>query len=38
LHGLAGELAADRLGGPAVPAGELLADLGAAFRRLDDET
>jgi NAD(P)H-hydrate epimerase len=38
LHGLAGELAADRLGGPAVPAGELLADLGSAFRRLDDES
>jgi NAD(P)H-hydrate epimerase len=37
LHGLAGELAAVRLGGPAVPAGELLAELGAAFRRLAEE-
>ena len=37
LHGLAGEIAAARIGAPAVAAGELLADLGAAFRRLDEE-
>lgn len=35
-HGLAGDFAAARLGLPAVPAGELLAELGAAFRALDE--
>jgi hydroxyethylthiazole kinase-like uncharacterized protein yjeF len=35
LHGLAGDFAAARLGLPAVPAGELLADLGTAFRALE---
>lgn len=34
LHGLAGDLAAAELGGPAVPATELLARLPAAFARL----
>ena len=34
LHGLAGDLAAERLGGPAVPATELLVSLPAAFARL----
>ena len=33
-HGLAGDLALARLGGPAVPAGELAASLGAAWRSL----
>jgi NAD(P)H-hydrate epimerase len=32
LHGAAGDLALARLGGPAVPAGELVASFGAAFR------
>ena len=36
LHGLAGDLAAERLGGPAVPAGEILRDLDAAFARLGE--
>jgi NAD(P)H-hydrate epimerase len=36
LHGLAGERAAARLGGPAVPASELLADLPGAFAGLDE--
>ena len=33
-HGLAGDLAVERLGGPAVAAGELIASLGAAWRAL----
>ena len=33
-HGLAGDLALERLGGPAVAAGELIASLGAAWRAL----
>jgi NAD(P)H-hydrate epimerase len=33
-HGLAGDLALERLGGPAVPAGELIGSLGAAWRAL----
>ena len=33
-HGLAGDLARERGGGPAVPAGELVATLGAAWRAL----
>lgn len=35
-HGLAGDLARERVGGPAVAATELLADLGRAFARLDE--
>ncbi len=34
LHGLAGELAAERLGGPALPAAELAEALPEAYRRL----
>jgi NAD(P)H-hydrate epimerase len=34
LHGTAGDLAAARLGGPAVPAGELVAAWGEAWRSL----
>jgi len=36
LHGLAGDLAAERLGGPAVPASELLQSLDDAFARLGE--
>jgi NAD(P)H-hydrate epimerase len=36
LHGLAGDLALARLGGPAVPAGELLASWREAWRSLRD--
>jgi NAD(P)H-hydrate epimerase len=38
LHGLAGDLALARLGGPAVPAEELIAALPAAFAALGDGT
>ena len=34
LHGSAGDLALARLGGPAVPATELIASFGEAFSRL----
>jgi NAD(P)H-hydrate epimerase len=34
LHGAAGDLARARLGGPAVPASELIASFGAAYARL----
>jgi NAD(P)H-hydrate epimerase len=34
LHGLAGELAAERSGGPALPAGQLADEIPAAYRRL----
>lgn len=34
LHGLAGDLAAERRGGPALPAGQLADEIPAAYRRL----
>ncbi|HLF56555.1 MAG TPA: NAD(P)H-hydrate dehydratase [Thermoanaerobaculia bacterium] len=37
LHGLAGDLAAARLGGPAVPASELLESWGEAWQSLNTE-